>query len=187
MKTCGHPLLLSPPRATSIQYSEPARTVQSPPQAASVPSEGAIPMITHRQFVLALVTMFMASCNSNGTSSCILCGGPKAANLEGTVSGLVGYRLQLQNGSTPLNSSLNGSGANGSAILFGTAKFNTTYNITVRTQPTTPSQTCAVANGTGNTGNADVTNIAVTCATNPPRFVYVANRGAGNVSAFSLN
>ena len=82
-------------------------------------------MITRRQVALTLVTMFMASCNGNGTSSCIQCGGPKAANLEGTVSGLVGYRLQLQNGSTPLNSPLNGTAANGSAILFGTAKFNT--------------------------------------------------------------
>src|SRR5258708_17234396 len=143
-------------------------------------------MITHRQVALALVAVFMASCNGNGSSGCILCG-PKAANLEGTVSGLVGSRLQLQNGSTPLNASLNGAGANGSAILFGIANFNTTYNITVRTQPTNPSQTCAVANGTGHIGNADLTNIALTCITNPPRFVYVANRGANNVSAFSLN
>src|SRR5258708_12690602 len=143
-------------------------------------------MITHRQVALALVAVFMASCNGNGSSGCILCG-PKAANVEGTVSGFVGSRMQLENGSTPLNASLNGAGANGSAILFGIANFNTTYNITVRTQPTNPSQTCAVANGTGNIGNADVTNIAVTCITNPPRFVYVANRGANNVSAFSLN
>jgi len=70
-------------------------------------------MITHRQIALALVALFMASCH--GTSGCILCG-PFAANLEGTVSGLVGYRLQLQNGSTLLNSSLNGTGANGGGI-----------------------------------------------------------------------
>jgi len=103
------------------------------------------------------------------------------------LSGLVGYRLTLQNGANPLKSPLNGPGANGSGILFGTANRNSNYNITVRTQPTTPSQTCVVANGTGNTGNGNVTNIAVTCTINPPRFLYVANRGAGNVSGFSIN
>jgi hypothetical protein len=104
-------------------------------------------MITHRHIALALVALLMASCH--GTSGCILCGpsAPTAANLEGSVSGLVGYRLQLQNGAVPMNSSLNGTGANGSALLLGTANFNTTYNITVLTQPTGPSQTCVVANG----------------------------------------
>src|SRR6516162_4702273 len=33
----------------------------------------------------------------------------------------------------------------------------------------------------------DVTNIIVTCTTNPPRFLYVANRGSGDVSAYTID
>ena len=134
-------------------------------------------MNMHRQIVLSLIAVLMASCN--GTTNCSTCG-PKSANLLGSVTGLVGFRLALQNGTTALNVSLNGTGANGSGIKFGTAPFNSNYNITVSAQPTDPSQTCVVANGAGSTGNSDVTNIAVTCTTNAPRFLYVANRGAGN-------
>ena len=39
------------------------------------------------------------------------------------------------------------------------------YNVTVLTQPSGPSQSCTVANGSGTIGSADVTNVAVTCAT----------------------
>ena len=44
------------------------------------------------------------------------------------------------------------------------------------------------ANGTGTTsGNSNVTNITVTCTTNPPRFVYVTNGGSNNISAHSVD
>ena len=38
--------------------------------------------------------------------------------------------------------------------------------MTVATQPTSPSQTCTVANPTGTVGSANVTNVNVTCTTN---------------------
>lgn len=38
--------------------------------------------------------------------------------------------------------------------------------MTVKTQPSTPVQTCVVANGSGTVGNANVTNVTVTCTTN---------------------
>jgi 6-phosphogluconolactonase (cycloisomerase 2 family) len=60
--------------------------------------------------------------------------------------------------------------------------------ITVATQPTNPSQTRVVANGTGTTsGTSNVTNIAVTCTTKSAHFVYVANRGSNNVSAYIVD
>ena len=67
-----------------------------------------------------------------------------------------------------------------------THAFNTAYELTVQTQPTNPSQTCVVTNGTGMIGTSNVTNIVVTCTTNPPRFAYVANRGSNNVSAYTV-
>ncbi len=138
-------------------------------------------MNMHRLFVLTVVATFIAGCG-RGSGPCATCA-PQSVNLQGSVTGVVGSRLALHNGTTPLNVVLNGTGANGSGILFGTAPLNSSYNITVSTQPTNPSQTCVVANGAGTTGNADVTNIAVTCTTNAPRFLYVANRGAATSQA----
>ena len=130
---------------------------------------------------LCLIAAGLASCN--GSAGCTKCT-PTTVNLTGSVSGLVGFRLALQNGTTLLSVPLNGADANGSQT-FGTVNANTAYNITVKTQPTNPSQTCAVANGMGTSGTGNVTNIAVSCTINPPRFLYVVNRGSGDVPAMS--
>jgi hypothetical protein len=39
------------------------------------------------------------------------------------------------------------------------------YSVSVKTQPTTPVQTCTVANASGTVGAAAVTNVLVTCST----------------------
>ncbi len=41
--------------------------------------------------------------------------------------------------------------------------------------------------GRGGTSYSNVTNIVVTCTTNPPRFVYVTNGGSNNVSAYAVD
>jgi 6-phosphogluconolactonase len=120
------------------------------------------------------------------SGGCLVCGAPAEANLQGTLSGLIGSRLQLQNNGVG-GFQFNGEVANGKAVVFATAPYNTAYAVTVQIQPTNPSQTCVVANGTGTAGTSDVTNIAVTCTTNPPRFVYVVNRGSNNVSGYSVD
>jgi 6-phosphogluconolactonase len=131
-----------------------------------------------------LAALLITGCSSGSGSG----GGgtPGTANLEGSVSGLVGSRLVLQNNSTRL-AQFNGAGANGSSVLFGTASVNSSYDITVLTQPTNPSQTCVVTNAKGTLGSSGVTNIAVSCTINPPRFLYVTNRGSGNVSAYTID
>src|ERR1700722_13226385 len=110
-------------------------------------------MNLRRAFAACLITASLASCNGT-TPGCSKCG-PTSVNFTGSVSGLVGFRLALQNGSTTLAIPLNGPDANGSQT-FGTAAPNTAYNIIVKTQPTSPSQTCVVANGSGTTGSSDV-------------------------------
>jgi hypothetical protein len=40
------------------------------------------------------------------------------------------------------------------------------YLVTVKTQPTNPSQTCVVTNGSNNVGSADVSDVTVACTTN---------------------
>ena len=96
----------------------------------------------------ALITVLILT-GCHGPSGCFLCG-PYADTLGGTLSGLVGSRLTLQNNSSP-GSQLNGPAANGTNVVFATALFSSSYNVTVATQPTNPSQTCVVANGTGTT------------------------------------
>jgi 6-phosphogluconolactonase (cycloisomerase 2 family) len=82
----------------------------------------------------------------------------------------------------------NGPTANGTNLFFENVTPFGGYNITVRTQPTNPSQTCVVANGIGSPGvpYSHIDNISVTCTTNTPRFVYVTNGGSNNVSAYTV-
>jgi hypothetical protein len=80
----------------------------------------------------------------------------------GSVSGLRGSGLVLRrNGEEDLSIASNG------AFTFETAQASgTTYEITVATQPTNPSQTCTIANATGTVGSGDARSVTVTCATN---------------------
>jgi 6-phosphogluconolactonase (cycloisomerase 2 family) len=77
----------------------------------------------------------------------------------GAVSGLVGSGLVLLNGGTAIPVA-----ANGAAVVFATLASGTAYSFTVQTQPSSPTQSCLIANPVG-TANANVTNVNVTCTT----------------------
>lgn len=80
----------------------------------------------------------------------------------GTASGVAGTGLALQNNAgddVVVN-------ANGTFAFATPVKDGAAYAITVKTQPTNPSQTCAVANGSGTVAGANVTAPTVTCTTN---------------------
>ena len=98
---------------------------------------------------------------ANVTSVAINCT-TNTYTIGGTVSGLAGTGLVLRdNGASNLTLSANGS------FSFGTpVASDATYAVTVLTQPTSPSQTCVVTNGSGTVGAANVTSVTVTCATN---------------------
>ena len=82
--------------------------------------------------------------------------------ITATVSGLAGTGLTLQNNAVnDLTPSSNGTLTIVSATASGSA-----YAVTVKTQPSSPSQTCTVTNGSGTVANGAVSNVAVTCATN---------------------
>ena len=105
-------------------------------------------------FVAALATTFLGCGGGGGNSSATL------YSIGGTVSGLAGTGLVLQNNggnNSPVN-------ANGTFALNAPIAKNSSYNVTVLTQPSTPAQVCVVTNGTG-TATANVTNIQVTCTT----------------------
>jgi hypothetical protein len=104
-------------------------------------------------------------------AACIIpagCGGgnpppPTTFTIGGTVTKLAGMNggLVLQDGTgMTLPVSANGSFSFPSAVPSGTA-----YNVTISAQPSNPTQTCGVVNGSG-TVQSDVTNITVDCGHN---------------------
>jgi hypothetical protein len=80
--------------------------------------------------------------------------------LGGTVNGLLGTNLELNNGGDNLPVSANG------AFQFPTRLASgSTFNVSVRTQPINPTQACTVSNGSGSVVASDITNVAVSCST----------------------
>jgi hypothetical protein len=80
--------------------------------------------------------------------------------LSGTVTGLLGSGLVLQNnGQNPVEVATNG------AFVFAELASGAAYDVTVRTQPSNPAQSCVVSGGSGTISDADVTTVSVTCST----------------------
>ena len=115
----------------------------------------------------------------------------------GMVSGLAGSGLVLQNNAGDDRSI----SANG-AFSFPTPLSDTSaYTITVKTQPTTPSQICTVNNGTGTINGEPAGDVVVNCMTGSAsiafsssgaaEFAYVAKTNGtisdGTISAYAIN
>jgi hypothetical protein len=97
---------------------------------------------------------------SNVTSVTVNCATNKYT-IGGTASGLLGSAVLQNNGGDNLTVSANGSFSFAMPIDSGAA-----YAVTIATQPGVPSQTCTLADATGNVAAADITNVALTCVTN---------------------
>jgi hypothetical protein len=98
---------------------------------------------------------------SNVTSVVVVCATDSYA-VGGTVTGLTGSGLVLQDNLGD-NLSLTAPGA----FTFAThVADGAAYHVTVLTQPSSPSQTCAVTNGSGSIAAAAVSNVGITCTTN---------------------
>src|ERR1700722_16439069 len=100
----------------------------------------------------------------------------------GTLTGLLGQGLVLEdNSGNDLSLS-----SNGTFVFSDGVRNNDAYSVTVKTQPSDPSQTCSVQNGAGTIDKADVTNVIVTC-TQSGRFAFVANQLSNTLSAYTIN
>jgi hypothetical protein len=82
-----------------------------------------------------------------------------AYTVGGTVTGLNGTVMLLDNGGDTLTLIANGSFTFPTPVAEGSS-----YAVTVQAQPAT--QTCTVTNGSGPMGGANTTDVSVTCATN---------------------
>lgn len=86
---------------------------------------------------------------------------PVTYTIGGTVSGLEGNGLVLQNNnSDDLSVSENGNFVFATAIASGSS-----YSVTVNVQPANPAQTCSVTDGAG-TATSNVSNVSIDCQTN---------------------
>jgi len=95
---------------------------------------------------------------SNVTNITVTCTtpAPDQFTIGGTVSGLEGSGLVLQNnGGSDLSVTANGAFTFSASVDSGSA-----YNVSIATAPSTPTQTCSVANGSG-TANNNVSNVEV--------------------------
>lgn len=96
------------------------------------------------------VTSVLINCSSN------------AYSISGTVTGLTGAGLVLQNNAgNDLSVTAAGSFAFSQLVQSGGG-----YAVTVKSQPTNPSQTCAVTNGSGVVTSSSVDDVAIGCTVN---------------------
>ena len=143
----------------------------------------------HGGWLLALVAVAGCGNGSNAPKDMapgggdLADGGSSGPTVGGVVSGLAGSGLILQNnGGDDLTPSANG------AFTFATALADgATYDVSIKTQPSSPAQLCAVANGQGTiTGGTSVSSVVVTCVA-PTRFVLVADGSDNSVGSFALD
>jgi 6-phosphogluconolactonase (cycloisomerase 2 family)/ribosomal protein S11 len=139
----GSSFTFGTPVASGANY---AVTVLTPP---STPTQTCTVTNGSGTVVAANITNVIIACTTNSYT------------IGGSVTGLSGSGLVLKdNGGNNLS-------VTGSSFTFSTPiASNATYAVTVFTQPSTPTQTCLVSNGSGTVGGANVINVVVTCTTN---------------------
>lgn len=129
---------------------------------AKVMSRHNVSATRRRGFAISLVLiagLALSACGGHGHGTA---SGAPGYVVGGTVTGLSGNGLVLQlNGTTNLAVNAGASSYSLSPLASGA-----TYSVTVLSQPTSPSQTCTVANPSGTITSADVTNVDVSCTAN---------------------
>jgi 6-phosphogluconolactonase (cycloisomerase 2 family) len=112
------------------------------------------------QSLWVVIAASLAGCHGGGSDSPPPPSGP-TYTIGGTVSGLAGMGLVLRNNGTN-DLAVNANGPFTFTVGLADAA---TYAVTVRSQPSGPTQDCVVANGTGTVAAANVTNVTITCTT----------------------
>src|ERR1700722_318992 len=112
--------------------------------------------IPHRVLALSVLIgiLVVIGCGGDGTQN--NSSGPVTYTIGGTIAGLSGSGLVLQdNGGNNLSVS-----AGATSFTFTTAiASGGAYSVKVLSQPSSPSQTCAVTSGSGTVASANVTSI----------------------------
>ncbi len=108
-----------------------------------------------------VVLLALVGCGSGSESSGSDDDNSVTYTIGGTVSGLAGTGLALQNDAGDDLAI----GADGTFVFATAITGGSNYSVTVSEQPAAPNQSCVVTGASGTVGSADVTNISVTCLT----------------------
>ena len=126
---------------------------------------------------LALLSTLLAACGGGGGG-----GGssppPQVVTHQvgGTVNGLVGSGLVVtDNAGDPLGLQADGAFSFATTVAAGGA-----YAVAIKSQPSSPAQTCVVSGGTGAVSNADVTSVRIDCSLDVRRLGGTVTGLAGN-------
>ena len=106
-----------------------------------------------------IITAGAGTVSGSKVSNVLVTCSTEGFTVGGTVNGLSGSGLILQdNGGSdlPINSG-------GSFTFINTVGSGSPYAVTVKTQPSSPTQTCTVANGAGTIGSTNVLSVVVNC------------------------
>jgi N-acetylneuraminic acid mutarotase len=112
-----------------------------------------------------LTCLMLAACAGGGNGNPSPPPAPTGYTVAATVNGLTGSGLVLQlNGAN--NTSVIANDGNSVSVNFSTALASgTRYAVAVMSQPSAPTETCSVANGSGTVGSSGVTvTVTVTCS-----------------------
>ncbi len=120
------------------------------------------------------------------TDVAVACTTLATVTVGGTVTGLTGSGLILNyndmvNAPVQLAVPAAGTFTFPSGVIQGSA-----YQVTVGTEPGSPTQNCVVTNGTGVVGSENISNISVACS-GVGRFAYVANAGDSSISVYAID
>ena len=114
------------------------------------------------RIVIAAALGALQGCGGGGDNSAPPPPPPPTFAVGGAASGLSGAGLILTlNGGSDLAVAVNGNFTFSTGLTSGAD-----YTVAVKTQPTSPSQTCAVANFAGKVGDGPISNVSVSCTTN---------------------
>jgi hypothetical protein len=111
--------------------------------------------------LISIALSVLAACGGGGYGGGGGGGGGYSYTVGGTVTGLNGAGLVLRdNGGDDLAVSASGMFTFATKVANGAA-----YAVSVYTQPSNPTQTCTVTNGSGTMGSINITTVTVACVT----------------------
>jgi 6-phosphogluconolactonase len=132
-----------------------------------------------RHLLNLVLPVLLVSCGGgDGTTTTLI---STTFTISGVVRDMSGTGLILQNNGAD-DKSITANGAFSFTLTTQIAS-GSSYSITVKTQPTAPSQNCTVANGTGSLSTANINNVLVICE----HFAYVANHNTNDISAYTFD
>ena len=135
-----------------------------------------------RRSAAGLALVLLSACGGGGGGDDPPPPPPPTFSVGGSVTGLNGLAVLQVNGGDDLTVSADGSFAFATPLASGTA-----YAVSVKTQPSSPAQTCVVAGGSGTVAGAAVTAPSVTCTTNTYAVGGSASGLAGSGLVLQLN